>query len=133
MSAADNVAARNQRIHRHPAPAIVIKQKLRGCKLLLMRPDGPDPVIHVQRRSRVRELDVRLPIRIDRSDVGLVYTVEGCDNLVANNWQTLTGNATFTNTVPGSPEMEEIQLQFWAGAGAPVNRNLRLVINESLR
>ncbi|QBG48785.1 DUF5060 domain-containing protein [Verrucomicrobia bacterium S94] len=69
--------------------------------------------------------------RIDRDAAGLVYTVEWCDNLVSNIWNTMTVDTVVTNDIPESDVMEELEHHFRVGEGSAEGRYIRLRAEES--
>ncbi|PAV92443.1 hypothetical protein WR25_20465 [Diploscapter pachys] len=61
--------ARNQARHRRPAPALFVMDELGGWGDLRIGPDGPFVVVDVELRDDIGEVDIGLPIGVDRADV----------------------------------------------------------------
>lgn len=61
---------------------------------------------------------------------GVRYIVQASTNLADNVWEPLVENGSFTNAIDGVSGMQEIQYQFWTGAGAAESRYIRLVVEQ---
>ena len=70
--AADDAAARDQRLDRDPAPVAEVVHELGRRQLRLVGPDRPAGVVQVELRDGGGEVDVGVPVGVDGADVAPV-------------------------------------------------------------
>ena len=71
-AARDDAAARHHRLDRDPAPIGLVVHELGRRQLRLVCPDRPAPVVDVEQRVGRGEIDVGVPVGVDRADVAPV-------------------------------------------------------------